>query len=56
MSVERAFQDLQVKMNEQREGIQRLNAGYQFDLNDGKVYQFSFKDGKVDANRRRDGV
>lgn len=48
MSVEIAFQELKKKMNEQPEGIQRLNAVYQFDLNDGKVYQFSFQNGQVE--------
>ncbi|KMJ58207.1 hypothetical protein AB685_09840 [Bacillus sp. LL01] len=48
MSVENAFQELQLKMNAQPEGIQRLNAVYQFNLNDDKVYQFAFHEGQVE--------
>ncbi|CAG9620495.1 SCP2 sterol-binding domain-containing protein [Sutcliffiella rhizosphaerae] len=47
MSVESAFNGLQVKMNVNPEEIQRLNAVYQFNLSEGKVYQVSFNDGHV---------
>ncbi|AST91386.1 SCP2 sterol-binding domain-containing protein [Sutcliffiella cohnii] len=47
MSVKQAFEDLQKKMNENPEGIQRLSSVYQFDLTDDVTYQIVFKEGQV---------
>lgn len=50
MDVKSSFQELQMKMNEEPEGIKYLNAVFQFNLNEGKVYQFSFHEGVVEVS------
>ncbi|QFT88456.1 SCP-2 sterol transfer family protein [Bacillus sp. THAF10] len=47
MSVQAAFEELIEKMNGNPEGIQRLNAIYQFNLSDEKIYQIQFQNGQV---------
>ncbi|WP_339149719.1 MULTISPECIES: SCP2 sterol-binding domain-containing protein [unclassified Sutcliffiella] len=50
MDVKSTFQELQMKMNEEPEGIKDLNAIFQFNLSEGKVYQFSFHEGVVEMS------
>ncbi|WP_078381347.1 SCP2 sterol-binding domain-containing protein [Sutcliffiella halmapala] len=48
MTVKEAFKELQVKMNNKPEGIQKLRAIYQFNLEESGIFQFVFQEGKVE--------
>ncbi|MCM3616786.1 SCP2 sterol-binding domain-containing protein [Sutcliffiella horikoshii] len=54
MDVKSTFQELQSRMNENPEGIKGLNAVYQFNLNEDKIYQISFHEGNVEMYEREE--
>ncbi|MCS1351526.1 SCP2 sterol-binding domain-containing protein [Mechercharimyces sp. CAU 1602] len=48
MEISSVFAELTQKVNENPEGIQGVNAIYQFDLDEGGTYQIQFADGKAE--------